>query len=309
MDNSNLDDETDVFMKEVALDEVSPEVSGFINSIRILQNRITALSVTGPHLAEEVAPAVLFSSEMQTIPIAYKTLRDWLADHGANMPPHSSHRVIKQLAANLYTDDEDKLAAEQITKEILKAGRRTARGAQSSVPTDETQGRTGPSPPQKDKLAYYVGARFRDKDQKFSGDLGESWLEYVAEYQQVARDYGLTPAQKKQYLHNLLRGDAKRFYLDRIDNEVNRFNEAIRLIGNEYNSIVRQNRVKNHLAGLRLSKYTSEALDELASLEKVYKLITKLSPQVPTSHGDEAHKIEFLRNATVGYSWATEPLS
>ena len=33
------------------------------------------------------------------------------------------------------------------------------------------------------------------------------------------------------------------------------------------------------------------------------------SPQVPISHRGNAHRIEFLRNAVVGYEWATEPLS
>lgn len=122
--------------------------------------------------------------------------------------------------------------------------------------------------------------RLREKDSKFSGDLGEPWMESVDEYQQVARDYALTPEQTKQYLHNLLRGHTKRYYLDRVDRDFNKFAEAIRRIDIEYSSIVRQNRVKNHLAGLRLSRYIAEGLDELASLEKVYKPIPKLSPQV-----------------------------
>lgn len=75
--------------------------------------------------------------------------------------------------------------------------------------------------------------RFREKNSIFSGDLGEFWLEYVAEYQQVARDYSLTPAQKNQYLHNILRGDAKRYYLDRVDNDVKSFAEATQMIDNE----------------------------------------------------------------------------
>lgn len=45
------------------------------------------------------------------------------------------------------------------------------------------------------------------------------------------------------------------------------------------------------------------------ALAKVYKLITKLSRQVPASYRGDAHKIEFLRNAAVGYPWSQEPLS
>ena len=52
-----------------------------------------------------------------------------------------------------------------------------------------------------------------------------------------------------------------------------------------------------------------ENQDEGEALAKVYKIIIKLSPQVPISQRGNAHRIEFLRNAVVGYVWATEPLS
>lgn len=64
-------------------------------------------------------------------------------------------------------------------------------------------------------------------------------MEYVAEYQQVARDYELSQEQRFQYLHNLLRGDAKRFYLDTVQPYVTSFNEAVHHVKAEYNSIVR----------------------------------------------------------------------
>ncbi len=118
------------------------------------------------------------------------------------------------------------------------------------------------------------------------------------QFQQVSRDCSLTPAQKKQCLHNLLHGDAKRFFQDRIE----RFPSGRR----NYNSPVRQNRAKNHLNGIRLRRFTNQGLEESTALEKVYKLMTKLDPQVPQSHIGSTHKVEFLRSATVGLSWTTE---
>ncbi len=76
-------------------------------------------------------------------------------------------------------------------------------------------------------MAHNIAMRFKDNASKFSGDIGEAWMEYVAEYQRVARDYNLTPTQKLQFLHNLLRGDAKRFFLDRVDNYVSNFTQAV----------------------------------------------------------------------------------
>ena len=77
----------------------------------------------------------------------------------------------------------------------------------------------------------------------------------------------------------------------------------------EYNSPVRKDRCKNYLSYLRLAKFVNEGLELSAALEKTYKVIMKLAPQVPLSHRGETHKVEFLRNAAVGYDWATEPLS
>lgn len=37
---------------------------------------------------------------------------------------HRPRLIIRQLAANIFTDYEDQLAAEEIVKEIIKTGRR-----------------------------------------------------------------------------------------------------------------------------------------------------------------------------------------
>lgn len=36
----------------------------------------------------------------------------------------------------------------------------------------------------------------KEPDKKFSGDIGEYWIEYVDAYQQMARDYNLSQALK-----------------------------------------------------------------------------------------------------------------
>ena len=81
------------------------------------------------------------------------------------------------------------------------------------------------------------------------------------------------------------------------------------MIEREYNSVVRQNKVKNFLKSLRMSKYVSEGMDIAVALEKVYKLILKLARQVPLAHRGDAHKVEYLSSAVAGYVWATEPLA
>lgn len=58
-----------------------------------------------------------------------------------------------------------------------------------------------------------------------------------------------------------------------------------------------------------MTAFEGEGLAPQASLEKTYKVITKLVPQVPSSHRGGTQKIEFLRNAVVEQPWSTEPLS
>ena len=71
----------------------------------------------------------------------------------------------------------------------------------------------------------------KEKEKKFSGDLGDQ---------------------------NLLQGDAKRFYLDKVDGYATSFQQAVAMLEDEYNSTVRETRVKNYLNSLRVSSYISQ---------------------------------------------------
>eukprot|EP00171_Calliarthron_tuberculosum_P018940 IDg18940t1 len=280
------------FMHRIKLETVSEEIGGLIYSVRDLESRVQESAMTGAQVREVFAemypPAFLFSPKIMAMPSLYASLRDWLNSKGANLTQHSTRRVIMTLAGSLYDESEDREAALEIAGQLVAQGRRSTRtgtsttaggGGDSSTVHTVNQPATASS--KEDRTAHNIGMRFKEKDSKFSGDIGQSWIEYVAEYQQVSRDYGLSPTQKSSTCTTYFAGMRS----------------------------VRQNRVKTYLSTLRLSKFVVDGADELSALEKVYKLITKLSPQVPQSHRGEAHKIEFLRNSTVGFSWATEPLS
>lgn len=74
--------------------------------------------MTGLQVVDEDAklfrPDILFSPAMKSFSIAYKALCALLKDCRANMLPHSSQRVIRQLTANIYTGDEEMLGEEEI---------------------------------------------------------------------------------------------------------------------------------------------------------------------------------------------------
>ena len=124
---------------------------------------------------------------------------------------------------------------------------------------------------------------------EFHGNVGECWQECVDDYRHVARAYGLKQRQKLDYLHNLLSGDAKRFYLDVVDGCAPGFQQAVDMVGGEYNSIVRHTRVKHKL---RLTQFESKDMETPDIFEKIYKNIATLSRQVPCALNGEECKVE-----------------
>ena len=81
------------------------------------------------------------------------------------------------------------------------------------------------------------------------------------------------------------------------------------MLEEEYNSPVRQTRVKNYLNSLRVTSFVAEGKETSDALALTYKSIIKFSRQAPRSHQGDAHNVEFLRNAVVGMPWSSEPLS
>lgn len=81
-----------------------------------------------------------------------------------------------------------------------------------------------------EKLAQDAAMRLRDDGENFAGDIGECWQVYVDEYRQVATDYNLSPIQKLQFLHNLLSGNSKQYYLDIDDGYAIYFQQAVDMV-------------------------------------------------------------------------------
>jgi len=309
--------EPPLFMASVDLTVLSPVQRGFVQSIRALGIEARDIPLSGAQLkaavADEFPPGVLFGPDLGALPLALRELRRWLDSHGAALGTHPSHRVPPLLAASLYTDAEDTVAAKEIVRVQLAAGRR----ANATAATDDSpsaSGHTGGSssvggtnPP--DRLAHNVGMRFRDPSAKFSGGIGESWMEYVGDYQQVARDYSLTATQKLQFLHNIDTGAAKRYYLNHVQAFASTFAQAVEMVGTEFNSAVQQNEVKTYLSNYDMSALIDGGKTEAGALAHAYKTIVKLAPLLPRSHQGDANCVDFLHHAVLGYEWATEPLS
>lgn len=190
-------------MQHLDVADLSDKQRGFVVSIRHIEATNT---LHGDALlrsfADMVPPAQLFCKELCKLPVIFTELRNFLDYKGANMRQHSSRRIMMTLANNIYEEQEDRQAAVDIVSEIVAAGRRmradlsqTDSNRRESPQATTTQVHTSSAP---DRVAHNVAMRLKERDKKFSGPLGESWMEYVDEYLQVCRDYALSPTQKLQ---------------------------------------------------------------------------------------------------------------
>lgn len=223
-----------LFMSCVDLMLLNEVQSGFVTSIRMLSQDPATATMSLEQLKEAVAelfpPHALFCHELMSLPYLHRDLQNWLDQRGASLQAHSFRRIAMTLPTRMCEEAHDETDAAERIRFYDASQRRPL-----VVPAQLTPRADGPAPqtPPSNRAAHDVPVRFRDNSHKFSGGIGESWIEYVADYLQVARDYNLTPTQKFIFLHNLLCGDAKRFYMDSVEIYAINFGQAVELVKDE----------------------------------------------------------------------------
>lgn len=304
------------FMQGNDIQAMMPMQRHLIYSMRAIEIDLASnTSVTPEELrllvAGDISPALLFDPEVSQFGPIYRHLRDWLRDRGLDMVG-TSRRIPYQLADTLYRDSPDADAGRELSRGIVSARRGGGIGgagskanASAEGPTTQVVAATQPYP--RDR-AHDMGMRFRGDDLKFLGTPQQALHEYLANYQQVSKDYKLTAEQQLLYLHNLFGGAAKRYYDLHVDGNANSIQEAITQMNEEYNTPIRQSDIKNRLAGLRVSAFVAAGMTARAALEAVRDTISRLSPQMAPIHRAEQHLVEFLRGAVVGEPWADGPI-
>ena len=184
---------------------------------------------------EMYAPSSLFASAIRTLPAIYPALSNWLNEQGEALTSYSSHRIIMTLATTIYSDNEDTEAATAVVRLMITASRSrpsdTNQAAAHSSQTNNEASQTQSGSAVASEITQNVTMRFLRE--KFTGNIGESWNEHVAEYQQLYLGYNLGNQQKLQYLHDVMGGDFKRFYLNNCLPHVNTFSHAVELINQE----------------------------------------------------------------------------
>lgn len=87
------------------------------------------------------------------------------------------------------------------------------------------------------------------------------------------------------------------------------FPQAIEMVKQGYNYLVLKPRVKRHLNLLHVSDFISKGDEVSATLCKLYRMITRSYPGISLPLIAEMRtKVEFPRNAMVGFGWSHEPL-
>jgi len=242
-------------------------------------------------------------------PILYKALVEWINTHGGNMAVVRGKPSSRVLAEGLYEGAEDTAAAQQLINETDEADARIARYGVNAEDTERRPHEGGQIPSTGARAAHQIGMRFKHPADKFSGEDDEFWEEFVEEYDLVCENYGLDETQKLMYLHNLVRGNAKRFYLTSYIQTCRTYIQAVGRIAAEYNSPVKQNQIHNKLSDLRMRSFVVKGMKLGDALTETYRVILKLSTMTPPAFVGESYRVSYLRGAVIGYPWATGPLS
>lgn len=282
------------------LTELNPEQQGLVTAI----HNYTEEGLNGNEIIEKLkeiySPPLLFHPKLLELPVIYQMLRDFLKKKGATFKPHPSKRVMPILCNTLFEGSDLELGMQHIRdyqsgKVISNEIEKTSFARPSEIENNT-------------KTAHNMALRFKDEKSKFTGAIGESWSDYLNEYLYACNDYSVTNDKRLQYLYHILKDDAKNFYNDNIKGKVSSFQETCAIMNDEYNSFTRQSRIRNHLNRLRVTEYMTKGHNDTQALELVHRTICKLHKQGPLSYRSEAHKIDYLRNAVMGMTWARDPL-
>ncbi len=122
--------------------------------------------------------------------------------------------------------------------------------------------------------------------------------DFVTAYTALARDLGLAERERRQYLHNLFRNAALRFYMAEVDQLYCSFAEAIRAMRDHFNSASKQLCVKADLSALKFDRFVEQCngnkREALSSLANHIKANVPLCPPI---WRNESHNVDFFRSA------------
>lgn len=138
-----------------------------------------------------------------------------------------------------------------------------------------------------------MSQRFKNTENRFSGNTGEDVEECFKKYETSSNDYKLTPALQLQYLNNLFNGDAKLYFRDKVTPIAALCDVIKQIIMEHYNNATVQHRTRQYLQSITLS-FVMEKENCLVNvgLEKVQDIINKFTPLGQPSQRFDSSKLE-----------------
>jgi len=120
-----------------------------------------------------------------------------------------------------------------------------------------------------------------DRAAKFKGMTDQLFIDYKTQYDLVTRDFGVSAHQKMPLLHNLLDGEALKFYLDEVMRTTISYDTAGANSEGRLFTAVHQGRAANYLQNLRMSAFIKADMSEADALYKVFTTIARVSMKLP----------------------------
>ena len=100
--------------------------------------------------------------------------------------------------------------------------------------------------------AMNIGKRFHNKDSNYSGADNENIMDFIVQYDLVSWDFHQSQFEKLQYVHNLFRGEALRYYYAEIEPLGSNYANIIAKMKSQFNLISKEQCVKAELSGSSL---------------------------------------------------------
>lgn len=289
------------------LTELNNDQQGLITAV----NAYTESGLRGKQLVlalcEDYGSEDLFKPSLLELPLLFRYLKDWLEKHGVTIENHSSNRIIPRLCMTIFKQS-DQTTGLNCIKEYRKTGA-TSKSIDHEPKVIERTTSNYSKEENTSKIAHNIAIRFKDKSAKFSGNIYENWKSYLSEYLNACSDYSVPIEKRVQFMYHILREDARNFFDEKIQGRIFSFGEACNLMDREYNSYTRQSRIRNELSRLRIATTKGSEDDDIEALQHIHSKISKLYLLGPPAYRTESHKIDYLRNAVIGTTWAAGPLS
>lgn len=110
-------------------------------------------------------------------------------------------------------------------------------------------------------------------------------------------------------MHNFFRGDALRYDNREVKQITKIFDEAYKLMREQFCSEDVQSRIKSQLLTLNFEEFVEQEWSASKGLSKMTEFISRNIHKCPLTFQSEDTKIDILKKALLPYSWAEFPLS